>query len=131
MHHYDLNDDNFMFLAIKAYDKPNVCTFEFSEDFKRIKYIKRLIGKYKQSGDIKERLILNHIIVLANVFGVEFTTRMLFYKLDGGHHSVLKTFLVYLKYIPENHSIHTINGSVMHINDVELDLNIADKLRRI
>lgn len=128
---YDLNDENFLILAVKAYDRPNVCLFEFHEDFKRIKYIKRLIGKYKQGNDIKERLILNHIIVLGNVFGVEFATRMLFYKLDKDHHDVLKTFLVYLKYIPENHVIHTIRGKSLQCNDINIDLNVAQKLRNI
>ena len=63
----DLNDDSYLIIAMKAYDKPNVILSEFEEDLKRIKYVKRLIKKYQISGILKERLILNHIIVLANV----------------------------------------------------------------
>jgi len=76
----NLNDENFIMYAIKAYNKPNCVMSEFEEDIKRIKYIKRLIKRYSITGDLKERLILNHIIILSNVFGIEATVRMLFLK---------------------------------------------------
>ena len=62
----DLNDDNFMFYAMKAYESPKCIMSEFEEDLKRIKYVKRLIKRYKATGEIKERLILNHIITNIN-----------------------------------------------------------------
>ena len=84
--------------AIKAYNKPNCIMSEFEEDIKRIKYVKRLIKKYVVTGDLKERLILNHIIILSNVFGIEATVRMLFLKLDEKHYPILKTFLLFLNH---------------------------------
>jgi hypothetical protein len=72
----DLNDDNFLIYAAKAYDKPHIIQSEFEEDLKRLKYVKRLLRKYKQTGDFKERLILNHVIILSNVFGVEATVNI-------------------------------------------------------
>lgn len=87
--------------AMKMYNNPH-CTGieEFKEDLSRIKYIKRLLIKYKKYGDLKERLILNHIIILQNVFGVEGAVRILFYKLNKDLHSYLKAFLEYLQYLP-------------------------------
>lgn len=96
-----LNPNNFVMYAMKMYQNPN-CTGieEFKEDLSRIKYIKRLLIKYKKYGDLKERLILNHIIILQNVFGVEGSVRILFYKLNKDLHSYLKAFLEYLQYLP-------------------------------
>ena len=73
---------------------------EFYEDMQKIKYIKRLIIRFKRGGELKERLILNHIITLQNVFGAEACSRMLFYKLNKELHSILKSFLEYLDYLP-------------------------------
>lgn len=126
---YDVNDANFQMLAIKAYDKPNAIMAEFLEDYKRVKYIKRLIGKYRATGDLKTRLILNHIIVLGNVFGVDFTVRMLLLKLDPDHIPVAKTFLIYLGYMPE--SIRTIRGKLVWNSDISVDLRVAEYLRSI
>ena len=92
----NLNDDNFLIYAMKAYESPNTILSEFEDDLKRIKYVKRLIKKYKLTGDLRERLILNHIIVLSNVFGVEPTVRMLFFKFDEEDYHILKTFLLFL-----------------------------------
>ena len=72
----DITEDNFLIFAMKSYNSPNCIMAEFESDLKRIKYIKRLIRKYRTSGEIKERLLLNHIIVLANVFGVEASVRI-------------------------------------------------------
>src|SRR5665213_1542686 len=96
----DLNDDTFLLLAMKAYDKPGAVTSEFEEDLKRIKYIKRLIKKYQGTGELKERLILNHIIILSNIFGVQEAVRILFYKLHETDYPILKTFLIFLNYMP-------------------------------
>jgi hypothetical protein len=108
-----LNSNNFVIYAMKMYSNPN-CTGieEFKEDICRVKYIKRLLIKYKKYGDLKERLILNHIIILQNVFGVEGCVRILFYKLNKDLHSYLKAFLEHLQYLPyeipeaDIHGIH-------------------------
>ena len=94
---FDLNDDNFLIYAAKSYDRPHMLQSEFEEDINRLKYIKRLLRKYRQTGEFKERLILNHVIILSNVFGVEAATNMLFFKIDDEDYPILKTILIYLK----------------------------------
>jgi hypothetical protein len=96
-----LSPNNFVLYAMKMYSNP-LCTGidEFKEDIMRVKYIKRLLLKYKNNGELRERLILNHLIILQNVFGAEACTRILFYKLPKELHSYLKTFLEYLQYLP-------------------------------
>lgn len=97
-----LNSDNFILYAMKMYNSSSSTGLsEFYEDINRIKYVKRLLIKYKKNHDLKERLILNHIIILQNVFGAEACTRILFYKLHKDLHSYLKSFLNYLQYIPK------------------------------
>lgn len=125
----NLTDDNFIIYAMKCYDSPNCVMSEFEEDLKRIKYIKRLIKKYKLTGDLKERLILNHIIVLSNVFGTECCVRMLFYKFDEEDYSILKTFLIFLNYMPK--IVLGIRGKSIHSSDVTIDLFVAKRLRSI
>lgn len=96
----ELNDDNFDEYAVSNYINPNcISVLEFLDDLKIIKYIKRLINKYSNKNELKDRLILNHIISLSNVFGVEATVNMLRFKIDKENHDVLNSFLVYLKYI--------------------------------
>jgi hypothetical protein len=126
---YDLNEENFMIYAIKSYKKPNTIMSEFEEDLKRIKYIKRMLGKFLSTGVLKERLILNHIIILSNVFGVEFTTRMLFYKLPKKYYEVLKPFLLFLHYLPTE--INSINGTIINTNDIVMNPVVIQKLREI
>ena len=123
----DLRDDNFLIYAMKAYESPNTILSEFEEDLKRIKYVKRLIKKYKLTGELKERLMLNHIIVLSNVFGPEATVRMLFYKFDPEDYYILKTFLIFLNYMPK--VIEKINGSYIHSGDITIDIFVAKRLR--
>lgn len=91
-----LNENNFSLFAAKYYDNPN-CTdiLEFHDDLNRIKYVKRLFKAYKDTGELKERLILNHLITLYNVFEPQACTRMLIYKLPD-YTSVLKSFLIHL-----------------------------------
>jgi hypothetical protein len=86
---------------MKYYRNPQ-CTDieEFKEDINRIKYIKRLLGRYEKTGNLRVRLILNHIIILNNVFGPEVSSRILFFKIENKFHSYLKSFLQYLKYLP-------------------------------
>lgn len=125
----DLNEENFLLYAIKAYDKPNCIMSEFESDVKKIKYIKRLFRKYRATGIIKERLILNHIIVLNNVFGAEATTRMLFFKIEQEFHDVLKTFLLFLNLMPQ--TVVKIDGKDIVSSTIPVDLKIADILRKL
>jgi|TARA_R110000868_G_scaffold284441_2_gene544895 hypothetical protein len=108
-----LSPHNFVMFAMKMYNNPHCSGIEeFKEDLSRIKYIKRLLIKYKKYGHLKERLILNHIIILQNVFGVEGCVRILFYKLNKDLHAPLKAFLEYLQYLPyeiPEADIHGIN----------------------
>ena len=126
---YNLKDDTFMLYAIKAYDKPYSIMTEFESDLKRVKYIKRLLKKYAQSGELKERLILNHIIILSNVFGAEFTTKLLFYKIDSEYYRQLKTFLLYLGYMPDK--IRFVNDTEILSSDIPLDMNVVNRLREL
>lgn len=125
----NLTDDNFMLYAMKAYDKPNAIVSEFEEDLKRIKYVKRLIKRYKATGELKERLILNHIIILSNVFGIEATVRMLFYKIDNSDYPILKTFLLFLNYMPRH--INGIRGQYLNSSDMSVDLVVGKKLKEL
>lgn len=125
----NLTDDNFVMYAIKNYNSPNCIMSEFEEDIKRIKYIKRLIKKYRATKDIKERLILNHIIVLSNVFGPEATTKMLFFKMDESDYSILKTFLLFLNFMPK--VVYGIRDKHIDSSSISIDFNIASKLKNI
>jgi hypothetical protein len=110
-----LNDDTFDEYAVKNYKNPN-CTsvLEFLDDLKTLKYIKRLINR----NELKERLILNHIISLSNVFGVEASVNMLYYKIELRNKHILNAFLVFLNYIP--------------VESVDvLDLNLLNKLKKV
>lgn len=125
----NLTDDNFLIYAIKAYANPNCIISEFEDDLKRLKYIRRLIKRYKSTGDLKERLILNHIIVLSNVFGTEAAVRMLFFKIDSADYHILKTFCLFLNMIPK--CIYGIKGKNIRTDLINIDLTIAKRLRKI
>ena len=111
----NLTPENINMFAIKHYNNPScVDEQEFLDDMKRFKYLKRLFRKYDTSKELKMRLIINHIIILANVFGVEAATTLLFFKIEKNHWSILKTFLIFLHYMPENDLIQVpINHQVM------------------
>jgi len=125
----NLNDENFLLYAIKHYNAPNCIVSEFQEDLKKIKYLKRLFRRYKSTNILKERLILNHIILLNNVFGPEATPRILFYKIDERDFDILKTFLLYLNIMPD--IVLNINGNDLHSIDIQIDLRAAQILRNI
>lgn len=96
----ELTEDNFVLYAMKYYDNPNCRGLkEFHDDLKKFRYLKRLFRKYKAGSGLKERLIINHIIVIYNLFGLEATT-MLFFKIDKKHWPQLKSFLVFLNVMP-------------------------------
>ena len=125
----DLNDDNFLMYAVKAYTSPHCIMSEFEGDLKRTKYLKRLFRRYKVTKTLKERLILNHIILLYNVFGAEPATRILFFRIDEQDYDVLKTFLIYLNYMPDK--VKGIRGKDIISSDILIDMNVADILRQI
>ena len=126
----DLNDDNFLMYAMKEYNDIQ-CTDieEFYDDLKKIKYIKRLFNIYKNNGQLKERLILNHLIVFYNVFPIQAGTRILFYKIEKAFWPMLKTFLIFLDRMPE--TIDSIRGETIRSNDIQLDDGIVTRLRTI
>jgi hypothetical protein len=125
----NINDDNFIMYAIKSYNSPNCIMSEFEDDMKRIKYIKRLVKRYRTTGELKERLILNHIIVLSNVFGTEAAVRMLFYKFDPEDYGILHTFLIFLNYMPK--IVPGIDGNNINAGDVGIDIFVGKRLRSI
>jgi hypothetical protein len=125
----DLNDDNFMIYAVKCYNAPHCIMSEFESDIKRTKYLKRLFRRYKITKSLKERLILNHIILLNNVFGPEHTARILFYKIDERDYDILKTFLSYLNIVPE--MVYGVRGKNIPVTQIPIDNNIAEILKRI
>jgi hypothetical protein len=102
---------------------------EFESDIKRTKYLKRLFRRYKSTKILKERLILNHLILLNNVFGPEPTARILFYRIDERDYDILKTFLLYLNILPV--SIKGIRGVSIDTTVIPVDMNIASILRKI
>ena len=125
----DLNDDNFLIYAMKSYVSPHCIMSEFEGDMKRTKYLKKLFRRFKASGDLKERLILNHIILIYNVFDAESATRILFYRTDERDYDILKTFLIYLNLMPTR--INGIRGMNIESSDIMLDLSIAEILRKL
>ena len=106
--------------ALRHYDNTGASKEEFEDDMKRFKYLKRLFRKYDTSKEFKSRLIINHIIILANVFGVDAATTLLFFKIDKQHWYLLKTILIFLNYMPEGEMI-----------DIEIDQNVMEELKRI
>jgi len=126
----ELTEDNFIMFAVKNYDNPECKGMDdFYDDLKRFKYIKRLLRKHSNGKDLKERLILNHIIVLGNLFGVEATTKMLFFKLDDKYWSQIKTFLVFLNFMPLKVIVSP--GVIILDKDIPLDEDVLEILKKI
>jgi len=126
----NLTDDNFMLYAMKNYDNPACCSVaEFNDDLDRIKYVKRLFKRYQMKGVLKERLILNHITIVYNVFGPEAATRILYFRLEDDLWPILKTFLVFLNFQPDD--IRGLNGRDVHSPTITIDMKLADRLRNI
>lgn len=127
---FELTEENFTLYAIKHYDNPHCKGMdEFMDDLKRFKYLKRLFRKYNAGKDLKERLILNHIIVIYNLFGPEAATKMLFYKIEKKFWSQLKTFLVFLNFMPLE--VIVSKGIEIKEADIPLDEDIIQVLREI
>ena len=124
----DLTDANFLMFAMKEYTNQQCTNIdEFYDDLKKIKYIKRLINRFLESGKLKEILILNHLIVFYNVFDNKAATRLLFFKIEEKYWSVLKTFLIYLSMMPE--IVKGIRGEDIISSDIQLNQEVIDKLR--
>ena len=116
-----LTPDTIDIFAKRHYDNPSdVNGEEFEDDMKRFKYLKRLFRKYESSKEFKARLIVNHIIILANVFGIDAATTLLFFKIDKQHWGMLKTILIFLNYMPDN-----------EMNDIKTDQEIMTELGKI
>ena len=123
MYFTELNEKNFLLFAIKHYENPQAVTKDdFDKDLNHFKYIKRLLKRYKKTGELKEHLLINHFIILFNIFG-EATTPMLFYKIEFTMWPQIKTFLLFLNRLPDypKTSIH----------DIEIDLVCMNQLQKI
>jgi hypothetical protein len=119
----ELNEDNFLLFAIKNYENPQAVTKEdFDKDLNHFKYIKRLLKRYKKTGELRTHLLINHFIVLYNIFG-EATTPMLFFKLEKEMWSQVKTFMIFLNRFPEYPK--------SYIHDIPVDLYCLGELQKI
>lgn len=116
-----ITNENVIMFAIKNYDNPQ-CEgeAEFYDDMKRFKYIKRLLRKYHETGELKERLILNHMIVINNLFGVDAASTLLVFKIEPEFWSVLKTFMDFLGMLPEG-----------ELKEIEIDLRVKEALEKL
>jgi len=123
----DLTNDNILLYAVKAYDKPNCIMSEFKEDMKRFNYLKRLFKRYRKVGELREQLVLNHLVVICNVFGPEVATRILFFKMSKDDFPALKTYLLFLSCMPEK--VKGIKGHDIISSDIPVDMTIAEVLR--
>ena len=124
----DLTNDNILLYSAKAYDKPNCIMSEFTEDMKRFNYLKRLFKRYRKLNELREQLVLNHLVVIYNVFGPEVATRLLFFKMAKDDYSALKTYLLFLSCMPEK--VRGIKGQDLISSDIPVDMKIAETLRR-
>jgi hypothetical protein len=119
----ELNDQNFLLFAIKHYENPQAVTKEdFDKDLNHFKYIKRLLKRYKNSGELRVHLLINHFIVLYNIFG-DAATPMLFYKIEKELWSTMKTFIIFLNKLPE--------FPKCYIHDIPVDLECLSELQKI
>ena len=128
---FELTEENFVIFAMKHYDNP-ACRgmAEFDDDLKRFRYLKRLFRKYTAGKGLKERLIVNHLVVLFNLFGPEPATRMLFFKIEKKYWSQLKTFLVFLNVMPVGFEIRAQN-TVIQGYEIPLDEKVSKALEKI
>lgn len=126
----DLTSKNALLFATKFYQNEQCMTMaEFLDDYRRIKYLKRLLRRYVVTGEIKERLVLNHLITLYNVFEPEALTRLLFLKLDPNLYPPLKTYLEFLNYMPSR--VPGIAGKTVLNTHIDTDLALLTKLRSL
>jgi|TARA_R110002074_G_scaffold30830_2_gene86908 hypothetical protein len=125
-----LTNKNYVMYAMKNYDNPQCLDIEeFYSDLNRIKYLKRLFRRYLTSGELKERLILNHLIILYNVFGIVPATRILFHRMEDEFHPILKTCIVYLNNLPEDGNAEKI--SEVDLLTIPMDNKVIEILRGV
>lgn len=116
-----INEHTFLTIAMRFYDNPQCLSVkEFEEDLRKFFYLKKLFNRYTETGELKERLIINHLVVLHNLFGVA-TTELLFYKIEEKHWNILATFLEYLDRMPDQIPDFNINKSDMTLDSFILD----------
>ena len=128
--HEKLTDDNFIIYCAKHYDNPHcISTEEFLEDLKRIKYIKKLLTRYTENGDLKERLILNHLIVLSNLFGAEHLCRILYLKMKA-QFKYLKPFLMLINILPDR-MYNIKDEKVIDLDMIAMDKRIIEVIRNV
>ena len=125
----DLNESNVLLYAAKCYDRPNCIQSEFDEDYKKFRYIKRLLNRYRLSGKIKENLLLNHLILTQNVFGIEASTRILFLRIGEKDWSALKTLLIFTSAMPK--VVKGIRGKDIISSDIPVDEELVELLRSL
>ena len=124
----DINENNIELYCMKFYDNPQcIGTEDYRDDMKRFKYLKRLLNHYLTTHELKQRLILNHLIMIYNLFENEAATRILFYKIDVNSWHVLKPFLIYLKRMPK--IVRSIRGANIRESDITLDQHVVKQLR--
>lgn len=130
MNHERLTDSNFLIYCARHYDNPQCySTEEFIEDLKRIRYIKKLLTRYIENGDLKERLILNHIIILYNVFTADHLCRILYLKMKS-HFKYIKPFLILLNIMPDK--IYNVRDEqIIDLNMIPMDEKIIEALRKL
>jgi hypothetical protein len=128
----ELSVDNFFLYAAQNYQNPH-CTGidDFNEDLNHIKYIKRLFNRYQNRGEIKVNLIVNHLILLYNVFDSEAMTKILFYKISNEQWSLLKPFLILLNRLPKHISGVLADGEIINTVDIQLNQEVISELRKI
>lgn len=125
----NLTEDNYLGYAMKAYDRPVYTSQEFSEDIKRFHYLNRLFHRYTKHSDLRERLILNHIVILKNVFGSYAVIRLLFLKVREKYYPILKTFLLYLNIMQD--VVEGIRGSDIPSSTIQVDYQVVQTLRKL
>ena len=119
----ELTEENFLLFAIKNYENPQAVTKEdFDKDLNHFKYIKRLLRKYKMTGELKSHLLINHFIILYNIFG-DAATPMLFYKIEKDLWSLMKTFIMFLNRLPDTPRCY--------IHDIQVDIDCLAQLQRL
>lgn len=132
MHTDRIDENTFLLYCARHYNNPHCqSTEEFYEDLKRIKYIKKLFTRYEITGELKDRLIINHIIVLNNMFGPVATCKILFYKINKQYHPFLKPFLLLLNILPDVIYNVGIHGSNIITDDIQMSPDIIERLRQI
>lgn len=124
-----LTDENFLLFAAKHYRNPLISTEEFLEDLLHLKYIKKLATRYFESGELKDRLLLNHIIVLSNVFPPEILCKILWLKMEEKYLTVIKPFLVLLQVLPDK--LYNVNGQVIDTTLISMEPKVVTALREI